>query len=264
MKKLALLLCTAVLLMMACQKEEPTPNEVDEAHAAPAQNYPSTAEVIYDALTDIDGNHYDAVKIGNQIWMASNLRTTRYADGEAIPDGKDTYGMTVPFRYQPQTDLKSGGYLYNWIAVMRGRTTSSDANPSGVQGICPNGWHVPSDAEWDQLTDYLSSHSEFVCSGSGTNIAKSLADDRDWNLDTWECSVGNDLSVNNATGFSALPVGIFSEANYYGLGNSTSFWTTTIDCPTKSTYRNIMYALPTVNKNCGLRSVGNSVRCVKD
>lgn len=264
MKKLALVFYAVAVLMMACNKEEPAPNEIDEAHAAPVQNYPSTAEVIYDALTDVDGNHYDAVKIGNQIWMASNLRTTRYADGEVIPDGKDANSMKDPYRYQPQGDVRSCGYLYNWIAVMRGRTISSESNPSGVQGICPNGWHVPSDAEWVQLMDYLSSHSEFVCNGSGTNIAKSLADDRDWNPDTWDCSVGNDLSANNTTGFSALPVGVFSEANYYGIGNSTCFWTTTIDCPTKSTYRNMMYALPTVNKNCGLRSVGNSVRCVKD
>ena len=127
-----LLLCAAAFLAVACEREEPTP-EVNN----PNQTYPSIADVISNAVTDYDGNSYDAVRIGNQVWMASNLRTTHYANGEDIPEGNTT-SYTEPCRYTPSTDVAAYGYLYNWPAVMHGASSSS-ANPSGVQGICPNG-----------------------------------------------------------------------------------------------------------------------------
>ena len=66
------------------------------------------------------------------------------------------------------------GYLYNWAAVMHG-AESSEANPSGVQGICPKGWHVPSDKEWTQLTDYMKTRPEYMSSGNREYLAKALA-----------------------------------------------------------------------------------------
>ena len=102
-------------------------------------------------VTDIDGNVYKTVKLGNQVWMAQNLRTTRYADGRKIPLGTRE-SFDVAYRYYPnnnRANVSKYGYLYNWPAVMNG-SLSSSANPSGVQGICPDGWHVPSDAEWTE------------------------------------------------------------------------------------------------------------------
>ena len=102
-------------------------------------------------VTDIDGNVYKTVKLGNQVWMAENLRTTRYADGRKIPLGT-TESFDVAYRYYPDdnsANVADYGYLYNWPAVMNG-SASSSANPSGVQGICPDGWHVPSNAEWTE------------------------------------------------------------------------------------------------------------------
>ena len=109
MKRIALFLCAAALLMAACDKEDPKPDpNGDDNDYTPT--YPSAAEVIYDAVTDIDGNHYDAVQIGNQFWMAANLRTTRYANGDTIPSGTDS--DTLPCRYAvPQTDNVYFGYL---------------------------------------------------------------------------------------------------------------------------------------------------------
>ena len=107
MKRIALFLCAAALLMTAC-KEDPKPDPNDGNDYVPT--YPSVAEVIYDAVNDIDGNHYDAVQIGEQIWMAANLRTTRYANGDTIPSGTDS--DTLPCRYAvPQTDKVYFGYL---------------------------------------------------------------------------------------------------------------------------------------------------------
>lgn len=86
-------------------------------------------------IKDYDGNKYDAVKIGNQVWIASNLKTEHYADGSEIPmAGEDTFSRTEPYRYCPDgnhQNVNDYGYLYNWPAVMHG-AFSSENNPSKV------------------------------------------------------------------------------------------------------------------------------------
>ena len=142
-------------------------------------------------------------------------------------------------------------------------SSSSSANPSGVQGVCPTGWHVPSDAEWTQLTDYCSGHTECVCSGSGDNIAKSLAADHDWHITTGECAVGNDLSSNNITGFSALPAGSYG-GSYYFFGDGAYFWSATEHSSSYAYYPSLYYNRAFVTSNYGDKYFGFSVRCVKD
>lgn len=275
MKKLALLLCTAVFVMVGCKKEDPekpsdTPTQIDSALAAPIQNFPATAEVIYDAVIDIEGHHYDAVKIGDQIWMASNLRTARYANGDWIPEEDFVMSFTKPFRYKPSGDFALFGYLYNWSAVMHW-DESSNAIPSGVQGVCPDGWHVPSAAEWEQLISYCSSQSECTCNGSSNHIAKSLAADHSWNLSDVVCAVGNDLNSNNYTGFSAIPVGYYCLTDYpdvvgqcFDSGVSAWYW-----CSSVYNYQFADVAYFTndgssVSVIYDAYCIGNSVRCVKD
>lgn len=214
MKKIFVLLCAVVLFAVACEKE-----------------YPPTADVIYNAVTDYDGNSYDAVRIGNQVWMASNLRTTHYANGEAIPEG-NTLSLTETYRYKPankKAKVATYGYLYTQPALMH-EAAPSEANPSGVQGVCPNGWHVPSAAEWEQLIDYCAGNPECACSGNGDNIAKALAANHGWHKYREDvCSVGNDLSANNATGFSALPAGYYFGSLDIDYPNCTYFWSATSD-----------------------------------
>ena len=178
-------------------------------------------------VTDIDGNVYKTVKLGNQVWMAENLRTTRYADGTPIPLGTES-SYDVAYRYYPDdnsANVSDCGCLYNWPAVMNG-SLSSSANPSGVQGICPDGWHVPSDAEWTELENYVSSQSQYVCGSDEDNIAKALASEVGWNNNTENCAVGNNPDANNATGFSARPAGGYF-GDYSGFGNYAYFWSAT-------------------------------------
>ena len=261
MKRIALFLCAAALLMAACDKEDPKPDPNDDNDYVPT--YPSVAEVIYDAVTDIDGNHYDAVQIGEQIWMAANLRTTRYANGDEIPLGTDS--DTLPCRYAvSQTDNIYFGYLYNWYAVMQGETSSA-ANPSGVQGICPDGWHVPSDAEWAQLMEFCSTQADYVCSGPEATIAKALAAGNGWQSSDAECAVGNDLSHNNNTGFSALPAGFFPGTET-SFGVYASFWSATeaedvVNCARDFNFR-YDQAIPSRDAHHTYGAL--SVRCVKD
>ena len=114
----------------------------------------------------LDGDVYPLIEIWEQCWMKENLHTTRYADGTAIPIGYIRY-YDEAHRYSPfgmESLASRYGWLYNWPAVMHGDSTSN-TNPSGVQGICPNGWHVPSMEEWQQLRQYLRSESRYWCEG---------------------------------------------------------------------------------------------------
>lgn len=257
------LLCAAAFLAVACDKEEPAPTPENPANPSDTTQVDPSEEVfIPNAVADIDGNSYDAVRIGEQVWMASNLRTTRYANGDAIPEGQTT-SSTEPYRYTPSTNVAEYGYLYNWAAVMQG-ASSSTANPSGVQGICPNGWHVPSDAEWSQLTGYVGSHSEYVCSGNGDNIAKALAAVHGWQITADnECAVGYDQSNNNATGFSALPAGGYGGSNN-NFGNNAFFWSATESNGNAAYDRYLDYYYAHVYRNGINKNFGFSVRCLRD
>ena len=177
-------------------------------------------------VTDYDGNVYRTIPIGQQCWMRENLRTTHFADGTAIAFGSDN-SSTTPYLYAPGNNLTvpEYGYLYNWVAAMHG-AASSETNPSGVQGVCPTGWHVPSNAEWLQLIHYVRGHNEYWCGGDSTNIGKSLASTKGWCYSDSECAVGNDPATNNATGFSALPTG-YKSNGASGFYEQAVFWTTT-------------------------------------
>ena len=216
-------------------------------------------------VTDVDGNMYNTVQIGNQCWMKENLRTTHYAGSTEIPLGSSaTHHDYAAQRYYPNNNAElvgTYGYLYNWAAVMNG-ASSSTANPSGVQGICPNGWHVPSDAEWTQLTDYVSIHSAYLCNNDISNIGKALAATTGWNSYTSTCTIGNNPSTNNSTGFSALPAGLSLSIN---LGNVADFWSATEETDNlHASIRILRYGEGNVVKSTYFKNHGMSVRCVRD
>ena len=197
-----------------------------------------------DSLIDSrDGEVYQIVSIGNQTWMAENLRYN--ASGSFINTNN------------PSTNY---GRLYNWSTLMNGESTSS-SNPSGVKGLCPNGWHLPSDAEWNELEMLLgmsvAGTSTFGWRGTdhGTKM-KSIAG---WN---------NNGNGTNSSGFNVLPTGYYISGSYVGLGNNTYFWSST-----ESTYMNIpnislIRVLNKYNINVGRSDINNihglSCRCVKD
>lgn len=215
-------------------------------------------------LTDIDGNVYNTVQIGNQCWMKENLRTTRYADSTEISSGIYSPGL-----YPGSVTVY--GYLYDWTTVMHGASSSS-ANPSGVQGICPTGWHVPSEAEWLQLTDYVGSQSEYICGGTNGNIGKSLAHEMGWSVNTNNtapCNIGvATWGNNNATGFSALPAGYYYQQSIASLGHDACFYCATIINQDNEGDLVRVFTLHT-NYNSVASDVfrvydGFSVRCIRD
>ena len=252
--------------------------EYESQHITQAQNASETIVLTFDVapnidgqpcpgtptLTDIDGNTYNTVQIGQQCWMKKNLRTKKYADGTAIAQGSST-SSTTGYWYYPNnssSNMSTYGLLYNWKAVMHG-AASSETNPSNVQGICPNGWHVPSDAEWIQLTEYVSSQSQYVCGNYHTYIAKALAATTGWCSYDGTCAIGNTPANNNATGFSVLPAGSYS-GSYGGFGYSPGFWSATENYSSFAYGRTFSCGSASVTRGNLDKESGFSVRCVRD
>ena len=202
-------------------------------------------------MIDYDGNVYRTVQIGNQCWSRENLKTTHYADGTTVAN------LFAPNNNEENVSVY--GYLYNLNATTH-NAPSSTANPSGVQGVCPIGWHVPSDAEWTQLTDFVSTQSQHLCNGNSNNIAKALSSKILWVTNNISCNVGNSLEDNNTTGFSALPAGM----NNNFFSNRAYFWSATMPNSNSAVARYLSSNSETVFSYNSSISALCSVRCVKD
>ena len=219
-------------------------------------------------VNDYDGNVYNTVQIGDQCWMKENLRTKHYATGTPIPFNAGV-SYTEPRCFQNSIlDVNTYGLYYNWYAAMNG-ATASDANPSGVQGVCPNGWHLPSKAEWNQLLSYLGENQDYVCGNSNSNIAQSMAANVDWQEYPSSCTIGFDLSQQNSSGFSALPAGWF-DVKYKYVGSYCGFMSSTLDEITVYPGSLGVYLLTLSNgwsaphNHVSWPYVSYSVRCLRD
>ena len=203
---------------------------------------------------DADGNRYAVVQIGEQTWMAENLRTTKYRNGDEIGT---TTSTTIPndatSKYQwayvgTKANVNKYGRLYTWYAATDSRY------------IAPVGWHVASDAEWTTLTDYVSAHL-----GTSLNVSKALAATTDWTTNSTTGAIGCNLTLNNATGFSALPSGSrYDDGSFYSIGNYGYWWSSTQYDTTLAWYRGMGYNYDAVGGGNYSKSNGLSVRCVKD
>lgn len=238
-------------------------------------------------VTDHEGNVYNTVQIGNQCWMKDNLRTTTSpSTGKYLIPAADA-GQTLTgkqARWYNKDSVTSAqmkyGLLYNWNAAVDTfntafeETSVNDNNNNNIvvtftghrRGICPIGWHLPSDAEWTILDNYVSSQSEYVCGGNTTNTAKALASATGWISSSNTCVVGNEQCLNNATGFSAVQAGFWSYPSFYLVGNNVFFWSSTQGV----TYNNyaftrlISYDYPDLYRNDNYKGSGYSVRCLRD
>jgi uncharacterized protein (TIGR02145 family) len=224
-------------------------------------------------VKDFDGNTYKTVKIGEQWWMAENLKTTHYANGTEIPlienDSlwSDLEFTDKAFCYYDDSVSSAViyGALYNWEAAMNG-AGSSEFNPSQVQGACPTGWHLPSDGEWIELEMYLGMSYEeaWLVGWRGTNEGTKMKATMGWDEN------GNGT---NSSGFSALPAGIRDNNGLFSdAGKITHFWSTTeyFNFTTLAFNRKLSYNQSGIgwfhaSHLYGYpKDFGFSVRCVKD
>jgi len=219
-------------------------------------------------VTDYDNNVYPTVVIGGQCWMRENLRTTHFADGTSIPSGLSA-SATEPRYYNvgsSASETNIYGLLYNVAAARHGTQNDyTDNVPSGMQGVCPDGWHLPSNAEFAQMSTWLAEDEVFLCGSGAGNLAKSLSSNQYWQMSAVSCAVGNDLSANNLSLFDARPAGLYS-GSFSGLYSQCYLWTTSRygasnnDC----VYWTLSYDNAAFSSQYATPDKGYSVRCVKN
>ena len=234
----------------------------------------STPFVCGNQIIDADGNQYNTVDIGAQCWMKQNLRTIHYADGTELNDGSNaghTIGDSIGHYYfsygNTQVAANVYGRLYSWEAVVRG-TQSSNAVPSGIQGVCPIGWHVPSDEEWKILegaVDSLFGYPNLEWDTSiyrGYDAGKNLKSTSGWYNDTYYPN-GNGTDLY---GFTAVPGGMRHGYGAFALLNKRAvFWSSTSHDQNSAWYRLLEYYDDrSIRSYTNFKAYGYSVRCLKD
>ncbi len=162
------------------------------------------------------------------------------------------------------------GVLYNWFAAMNG-AKSSTSNPSGVQGVCPAGWHLPSDAEWTQLLTYLADNgykydASIGNTTEGTRLALALVANNGWKSSTSEGAAGNTdyPEYRYKSGFTALPGGYRYRGAFNYIGNGGYWWSSTESNTNYAWYRSLYYDSSNVHRGSYTKEDGYSVRCVRD
>ena len=224
-------------------------------------------------VTDIDGNVYQTVKIGDQWWMAENLRVTRYRNGDAIPTNlrntqwqNTTSGayaiyphIQIRGLYSEDEVVDTYGILYNWYAVVDPR------------GLCPEGWHVPSEEGWKQLEMHLGMTQEEAdrTAGRGATGGGKLKSTR---TSIPACPHPRWRSPNtgatNESGFSGLPGGRrrfpqYGGGHYVSVGERGLWWSSTEHSTGSAWFRSLTYGHWYVYRFNGYKQDGLSVRCLR-
>jgi len=217
-------------------------------------------------VTDTDGNVYQTVRIGNQVWMAENLRVTKYNDGSAITldtstaiwASASTFSFSAYCFYNNITNadsIKKYGALYNWYTV-------------NTKKLAPAGWHVPTDSEWEVMQNYLVMHGynyDGTTDTSNNEIAMALAAKTDWISYTVVGAPGKNLTKNNSSGFSALPGGsLIYGGTFIVQSYNGSWWSASEVSASYAWYRYLIYGSDYLHRYYGFKSCGFSVRLVRD
>jgi uncharacterized protein (TIGR02145 family) len=198
-----------------------------------------TCTEFFGVVSDIDGHIYPTLQIGSQFWMAENLRSSSFANGEPIPNITDDtewsqliYGAWCNYNNSPVYDALYGK-VYNWHTTVDPR------------GLCPTGWHVPSDAEWSVLREYLGGYIE-----AGGKM-KSITGWRPPNT-----------GANNESGFSGLPGGgrSYSYGDFYNVEDNTSWWSSTGNTTADAWYYQLYYSNGYADRYSFSKRNGHSVR----
>jgi uncharacterized protein (TIGR02145 family) len=194
------------------------------------------------------------VGIGTQIWMAENLKTTKYNDGTAIPNVTvdATWAATTTGAYCDYSNLPANstiyGRQYNWYSVDNNTATKAASN--GGKNVCPTSWHIPSDVEWTTLTTFLGGE-------SGTSGKLKETGTTHWTTPN--------TGATNETGFTALPGGERSTLGlFYPLGTAGYWWSSTESSTAYSWFRGVYYDDAGVGRYDYFKKGGFSIRCVRD
>ena len=221
-------------------------------------------------VTDQDGNTYDYLTYGNQVWTVENAEMVTYRDGTSIPEVSDATEWsnltTGAWSYHNNDPAKPR--LYNWYAVAGIHDAASLSDASLRKEFTPEGWHVPSNSEWGTLESYLIAngynYDQFT---TGNKIAKSMASKTGWDSSPIIGAIGNDQNLNNSSGFNAIPEGYRRHEGTSDFeGNVASLWCSSDGGIGSS---NANYCSLSVNsihldRSANLKQTGYSVRFLRD
>jgi uncharacterized protein (TIGR02145 family) len=208
----------------------------------------SPVGVFQNNVLDVDGNTYKTVKIGTQVWMAENLKTSKYSDGSTIPKITDdtewqnnTTGAWAYFNNDATNNVKYGK-LYNWYAVSK--------TSNGNKNVCPTGWHVPTDIEWMVLKGYLGGH--FIAGGKLKEVGTT----------SW---YSPNKDATNVSLFTGLPCGSRSKLGFYGgIGSDGFWWSSSENSTSDAWFSNLYYDGGDASWDYSDKGYGFSVRCLRD
>jgi uncharacterized protein (TIGR02145 family) len=229
----------AIVTTGVAQSTLPTPH----GGAATAKPWLNPA-LTYGSVKDIDGNTYATIEIGTQVWMAENLRTTRYRNGDPIPNVTDdrkwtdlSSGARCYYENDPKYEVPYG-MLYNWFTV------------SDARKVCPAGWHVPTDAEWMASADH---HTEYVTGGQMKSAG----------TQHWQAP---NEGATNSSGFSGLPGGFRSRNDglFNYLGYNGYWWSASENVAEGAWYRYLNANIAPIARYGHNKRYGFSVRCLRD
>ncbi len=199
-------------------------------------------------ITDTEGNTYKTVYIGTQTWMAENLKVSKYSDGTPIPNITDnaqwsnlTTGAWAYYNNDTTNNAKYGK-LYNWYVV--------SPTTNGNKNICPTGWHVPSDAEWKLLIDFL----------GGASLAGAKM--KEVGIINWNTS---NINATNSSLFTGVPGGSRNIIGVYDdIGSVGGYWSSTELDRNSAFYFHLYYNNDLVGRYDELKVSGISIRCLND
>ena len=218
-------------------------------------NYTLDSNVCPSTVVDVEGNIYNTVLIGAQCWMKENLKTTHYKNGTPIQTGlSDTaWIITTTGAYADyNNDISNSvvyGRLYNWYAV------------ADSAGLCPAGWHVPEEGEWNILVKSIDANADTTCIAC---YQSTIAGGAMKEIGTTHWAIPN-AGATNSSGFTGLPGGYrYYNGAYNVVGNFGDWWSATQFSATDAYFRNLYYFNSDVGRYFNLKTNGFSVRCVKD
>jgi uncharacterized protein (TIGR02145 family) len=212
----------------------------------------SAANLPSDVVLDVDGNMYNKVTIGSQVWLAENLKSTHYCNGDPITlVTTSSWSTTTSSAYCTYSDdptmAATYGHLYNWFAA------------SDTRNVCPCGWHVPSDAEWTILAQTVDPATSTTC---GPCNQSTLAGGVLKSTQFW---TSPNTGGTDAVGFGALPGGdAISTGGYLNIGNQGYYWSSTSFSGSNAWYRRMSYTSSNFSKLNDSKQDGFSIRCLQD
>lgn len=215
------------------------------------------SSLTYGTMTDLEDNIYNTIEIGTQIWMAENLRATKYNDGtliELVTDNNSWAGLTTPaYCWYDNSNATFGsnyGALYNWHTVNTGK-------------LCPVGWHVPSDEEWKTLEMHLG-----MSKNAADQFGLSRGKDEGGKMkESGTTHWGSpNISANNGSGFTALPGGsrFHNDGSFSGMWVFGDWWSSTENSANEAWVRRLSFESSNVLRSYESKGNGFSVRCLKD